>query len=1086
MLLEVSRSTYANYEKEQSEPPASQLLKISQFYKVSTNDLLTKDIGAPLFRNTSDKPDSILSDDIRVLPFGQDRLYSTTTGNVNNCKSLTSTMENNFLHKMGFTTKNGLVHNLDEAQNNVERLFIDEAKKLEVPANAVFFRRYYRNDEDVLPYFSTPAVCIFHQSDSFFNTKPHKDLHAALWSAGKTEIYIIRGETRVDIINARKPAKRVGNDVSIVGDDLVLAQPAMDSFDDAKFSAHLFGSGTFWEQTEMQGKIDGNSNPYVFLLDYLMGVRTQLQEDKTLCIEDPTTIDKLLITCILIKFLEEIQDDKGKHTLKAIYKKHKIETEKFEEALRKGVCTNILSDLAGEFNGKIFDTFSDDEVKKISKADLSSIANFLSADVDARTTQIFIWKQYDFKRLPAEVISAIYENFIQAEAGRNAEDRKDVVYTPLHLVNLMIDEAMPLDQPELFKNNTFKVLDPSCGSGVFLVAAYKRMLQWWTINNFKKTGEITITYPDKKVAKQILEDNIFGVDIEGVAAMVSIFGLTTAFLDKLTPKEIWDNLKFKDLSEKNIQGGMNFTDWAGPVIKRNEQFDLVIGNPPFNPSKKGTITNEDLKRLFKTTVPGNRLALKFFEAALYFGKKVCMIIPSNVFLYNKSTPSHKYRKKIFTENTVEKIYDFTHLRRDLFHKTADTPVVSLLIKKTPSKYESIEHIVVKRQLLSEKKMLFEIDYYDKHQVRWDWATDESKQFVWKTNLLGGGRLFHLVYRLSLLETLAEFVEANKKEDPEWQYSSGYKIGGESSKKFPAPYIYLKPSLCTNPSFNEATNSFTTETETVEQFEAPRPEILYSPPLLVFSEVLGSSKLPVQLFEHKQVFNISFVGIHAPIDKTDVLKEIYRKLYISDDTSDTYLAYMLSTSSKLLINKETALVKEDIDNLPLPKIDNYLKTSQEESIVVKDLLKYYRHLGKAISQRSAGKILHDLINREELQPFGTVFCEVLNEIYAEDGKSWQAGQVLLTPTYVRCQFGFGKDGGLINHIKDVPEKEIQTLLNDAKSNKGVNFKRIIRYYNHEEGYDCVYLIKPRARRYWLQSIALRDADDTFMDLKKAGH
>lgn len=67
-FLEVSRSTYANYEKEQSEPPASQLLKISQFYKVSTDDLLTKDIGAPLFRNTPDKPDSILSDDIRVLP----------------------------------------------------------------------------------------------------------------------------------------------------------------------------------------------------------------------------------------------------------------------------------------------------------------------------------------------------------------------------------------------------------------------------------------------------------------------------------------------------------------------------------------------------------------------------------------------------------------------------------------------------------------------------------------------------------------------------------------------------------------------------------------------------------------------------------------------------------------------------------------------------------------------------------------------------------------------------------------------------------------------------------------------------------
>ncbi|MBK8429235.1 MAG: hypothetical protein IPL27_26250 [Lewinellaceae bacterium] len=74
---------------------------------------------------------------------------------------------------------------------------------MEVPADAVFFRRYYRKDEDELPYFSTPAVCIFNQADTFFNTELHKKLHAALWSSGKTEIYIIQGKTKVDIINAR-------------------------------------------------------------------------------------------------------------------------------------------------------------------------------------------------------------------------------------------------------------------------------------------------------------------------------------------------------------------------------------------------------------------------------------------------------------------------------------------------------------------------------------------------------------------------------------------------------------------------------------------------------------------------------------------------------------------------------------------------------------------------------------------------------------------------------------------------------------------------------------------------------------------
>lgn len=67
-ILDVSRTTYANYENEHSEPPASQLLKLAQFYNVSTDDLLTKDIGAPLFRSSNDKADSILSDNIRILP----------------------------------------------------------------------------------------------------------------------------------------------------------------------------------------------------------------------------------------------------------------------------------------------------------------------------------------------------------------------------------------------------------------------------------------------------------------------------------------------------------------------------------------------------------------------------------------------------------------------------------------------------------------------------------------------------------------------------------------------------------------------------------------------------------------------------------------------------------------------------------------------------------------------------------------------------------------------------------------------------------------------------------------------------------
>ncbi|MDX2246184.1 MAG: N-6 DNA methylase [Bacteroidia bacterium] len=985
-------------------------------------------------------------------------------------------MNDTFLTELGFTTENGLVHNLNEAQNNVERLYIEEVKKLSPQADAVFFRRFYKTETDAQPYSSIPTVCLFNQPDSFFNTEAHKALHAALWSAGKIDIYIILGKTRIDILNARRPAKRSGDDVSLEGPDLVLASEAIEGFNHANYSAHLFGSGTFWEQSEFQEKIDGNSNPYAFLLDYLMKARDLLIADKTLGLE-AKTIDKLLITSILVKFLEEIKDDDGKHTLKEIYQKHKITSETFEEGLSKGACRGILKDLSAEFNGKIFDTFLEDELIKIDKANLSPIAKFLRSDIDIKTNQLFIWKQYSFKHLPAEVISAIYENFIQAEAGRNGEKKKDVVYTPLHLVNLLIDEVMPLDQPELFQHNRFKVLDPACGSGVFLVAAYKRMLQWWTINHWKKTGKLS--YPNQAVSKQILEDNIFGVDIEEVAALVSIFSLTTAFLNKLTPKEIWNNLKFKDLGQKNIQG-INFIDWATAAKEQQVEFDLVIGNPPFNPSSKGTINDKDLITLTGKKVPGNKLALKFFEAALFFGKRVCMIIPSNVFLYNKSTLSHNYRKEVFTSYTVEKIYDFTHLRRDLFHRSADTPVIALLTQKVPTKNQAIEHIVVNRQLLIEQKTRFEIDYYDKHQVRWDWAIDPEKHFVWKTNLLGGGRLFHLVYRLSLLDTLFDFI--NEKEN--WKEARGFEGGNKIIIENQDKIIGIQEDGVP-----------IVEKNTSIQANNLKDAFIYEPPFMIIDQIIGDSSLSAAFISSQNKFtqnshlyyNRDFIGISAPKADEVTLNEVFNQIAHKENSGYlNYQLYLMATSSSSLVLTETDVNKSEILTIPFPENKKFLRLSYPEEIIQNDVLKYYIHLGKAISKNNAGKILHDPISSEELEAFGETYCNALNDIYAENGKSWQPGQVLHTPTFVSYQFGFGKDGGLKHEMKTNSEQEFDSLFNDIKANSGAIHKRIIRGYNHVNGYDCVYFIKPLARRFWLQSIALRDADDTFMDLKKAGY
>ncbi|PZX59627.1 N-6 DNA methylase [Algoriphagus ratkowskyi] len=989
---------------------------------------------------------------------------------------------------LDFTEDNGLVlcSKGSAAQNNYERLYISEVKKLN--AYAVFFRRFFKNKEDIAAYKSEPVVCIFQEADVPVNSPRHKEIHAALWSESKIDVYIISGKTRLDIYNVRKPAERIReNELSV--EKLKFPLDAVKVLDKKRSAAHLFGTGTFWEQIENQNQINLDKSPYVHLINYLMKVRKGFNErSKELELE---TIDKILVLSILVKFLEE-KKDLGQSTLDEIFSKNQINS--FVEAVENGKFLNVLGDLSTEFNGRVFDQFTPLEKEQIEKIDMSLLAQFLRAESDLNTQQLFLWKQYSFQHLPAEVISAIYENFIQEEAEEDGKGReKGVVYTPIHLVNFMVDEVMPLGNPpaSFIENGTYKILDPTCGSGVFLVAAYKRLLQWWAIAKSEENGEIQ--YPDAWTAQKILEDNIFGVDVKKTAVRVTIFGLTTALLDYLTPKEVWGKLKFKDLSTKNIvevKPPTGFFQWALDAKNEGRHFSLVIGNPPFNPEKNVSKVKVldpkilDSLELKHTRIPRKNFALHFFEASMLLADRICMIIPSNVILYDKSNEAKAYRESLFTNYSVSDIYDFTHLRESLFvkkgsgKKVGRTPVVTLFAENRPSEFQPINHTVVKRTISVEQKVRFEIDEYDRHLVKWDWAVDPKKQFVWKTNLLGGGRLFHLIYRLSMLLSFKEYIKNNG-----WDYSVGYKLEGSNKKKSVA---YLQGREIINTSTFDENENFSTYTEENSDFAEPRIESIYSPPHLIYKVNLGLKHIPIHLSDKYLGFKDKLVGIHAPQGERYKLLEIYDR-FKNREYSKLMRLWVLSTSSETLINLETACKKEDIDSVPYPINLNKVALSHEESIIQKDVLDYFIHLGKQITKKSGGAILHHPVREKQLQEYGEVLCSELNDIYAKDGNRWQSGKVYRMPSYTVYQIGFGVDGKLKQEfVDDQLDDSIESLIKNDAANRGAAYKRIVRLYDHVGGFDCVYFIKPNALRYWLKSIALRDADETFLDFRDGGY
>ena len=61
-----------------------------------------------------------------------------------------------------------------------------------------------------------------------------------------------------------------------------------------------------------------------------------------------------------------------------------------------------------------------------------------------------------------------------------------------------------------------------------------------------------------------------------------------------------------------------------------------------------------------------------------------------------------------------------------------------------------------------------------------------------------------------------------------------------------------------------------------------------------------------------------------------------------------------------------------------------------------------------------------------------------------------------------------------------EDSLNTLIL-RQHHKTLQVSRIVRLYEN----NVIYLVKPNLLRYWIRSIAIRDADETFVELREQG-
>ena len=184
----------------------------------------------------------------------------------------------------------------------------------------------------------------------------------------------------------------------------------------------------------------------------------------------------------------------------------------------------------------------------LTESQLRKVAGTFRGDDPGTGQLVFDFGIYDFSLIPIETLSVIYEQFLHAPnaQGTSAGKQSGAFYTPIPLVNFMLEE---LDSLHPFRKG-MKVLDPSCGSGAFLVQCYRRIIE--------QDEEFVPGEPMRPAhLRDLLESHIFGIDRDGDACRVAELSLSLSLLDYVHPPDLESTPTFKlpDLHGTNIFEG---------------------------------------------------------------------------------------------------------------------------------------------------------------------------------------------------------------------------------------------------------------------------------------------------------------------------------------------------------------------------------------------------------------------------------------------------------------------------------------------------------------------------------------------------
>jgi hypothetical protein len=941
-----------------------------------------------------------------------------------------------------------------------------------------------------------------------------------LFALSDTEIRIYNCQEKPSYISKEENPEKKLNGIQISGYNEQSDEKALHELSDV-FSRIGVDCGLLWttdhdarKKVSIQRRLDN------FLVQSLIDTASALENDG---ISDKNVIHGLLMRSLFILFLE----DKGAAREAGLYQKIKPEANSYFDILDDIDATyQLFNEVQVHFNGNVFPVLLN-ERDFVKQAHLELIKKcFIDGNLLVDPTMFQNWRLFNFKIIQIELLSEIYENFLGEFKHEQGQ-----FYTPYSLVELILKDKLPTKD----QNYNVKVLDPACGSGIFLVESYSRLIKRWENAN-----------PNQKLSfdelKTLLLENIFGIEIDPTAIKVAAFSLYLALVDKLDPKTLWIDNNYQlpylifDPEDQNINTqGKNLwrRDTIGEVNPEDfAKIDLVVGNPPFG-TKKLAEKSKSIYNYCKDHDFGKEMVLPFMHKAVSFcpNGQIALLFNTKV-LTNTEVPFQNFRKWLLQENYVEKVYNLSIFRKapknfggQLFSSAVGPISIVYYQKEQPADYlDTIEYWAPKTYIKSNLIEGVIVDSSDiKHLPRVECLKKNSK--IWKIAMWGGILDMKLIERLkSNSISVKDFLSKNdfksglglqfldnstKKTDSCNDIPNNYMIPENIERFISKTYSTINDGLSDKSKilYADFYNTHVNNLPLVKDFRRLGACETFISPHFVIKEGLKDWRVCASYIDEDCSFNSKVLGIsHTNKSYLKGLTCFFNSSLVE------YLLYMLSASigverEEIKPNEVKSLpIKLDIDDLILlskffEEYESLDFLTQESTtsifednineivcnrfnLSIKDKIIINDRMSIGFSQLRYGhkSIAFHRTLESENQAYAEILCNELNAFLSHSKIKVNASI---------CDVGRHDPLNLIVlHFGEV-EKPVETknLANLRENLQNIDrymlqqksdsiyVQKQVRYFDN----DTVYLIKPNQKRFWTRSQAIDDATSLISEI-----